>query len=137
MYEGCDHRCALRFGYAAFEAALCSHDRRSCCFYGPDSRGRSLYRCIGRRFYDPTVSPVKAVIFLVFIVVLQQLEGNIIYPKVVGSSMGLPGIWVLAAVTAGGGVMGIPGMLLGVPLAASVYRLVRDDVNKDRTDKGV
>lgn len=68
---------------------------------------------------------------------LQQLEGNIIYPKVVGSSMGLPGIWVLAAVTAGGGVMGIPGMLLGVPLAASVYRLVRDDVNKDRTDKGV
>lgn len=47
-----------------------------------------------------TVSPVKAVIFLVFIVVLQQLEGNIIYPKVVGSSMGLPGIWVLAAVTA-------------------------------------
>ena len=68
---------------------------------------------------------------------LQHLEGNIIYPKVVGSSMGLPGIWVLAAVTAGGGVMGIPGMLLGVPLAASVYRLVRDDVNKDRTDKGV
>lgn len=79
-----------------------------------------------------TVSPVKAVIFLVFIVVLQQLEGNIIYPKVVGSSMGLPGIWVLAAVTVGGGVMGIPGMLLGVPLAASAYRLIQDDVNRDQ-----
>lgn len=77
-----------------------------------------------------TVSPVKALVFLIFIVVLQQLEGNIIYPKVVGSSMGLPGIWVLAAVTVGGGVMGIPGMLLGVPLMATVYRLLRDDVNK-------
>lgn len=77
-----------------------------------------------------TVSPVKALVFLIFIVILQQLEGNIIYPKVVGSSMGLPGIWVLAAVTVGGGVMGIPGMLLGVPLTATVYRLLKDDVNK-------
>ena len=77
-----------------------------------------------------TVSPIKAVAFLVFITVLQQLEGNIIYPRVVGSSMGLPGIWVLAAVTVGGGVMGIPGMLLGVPLAATIYRLIRDDVRK-------
>lgn len=77
-----------------------------------------------------TVSPIKAVIFLVFIVILQQLEGNIIYPKVVGASMGLPGIWVLAAVTVGGGVMGIPGMLLGVPLAASIYRLIQEDVNR-------
>lgn len=75
-----------------------------------------------------TVSPVQAVIFLVYLVVLQQLEGNLIYPKVVGSSMGLPAIWVLAAVTLGGGVMGIPGMLLGVPLAATLYRLLRDDV---------
>lgn len=77
-----------------------------------------------------TVSPMQAIVFLIFLVVLQQLEGNIIYPKVVGSSMGLPGIWVLAAVTVGGGVMGIPGMLLGVPLAAAIYRLVQDDVNR-------
>lgn len=79
-----------------------------------------------------TVSPIKAVIFVVFLVILQQLEGNIIYPRVVGSSIGLPGIWVLAAVTVGGGVMGIGGMLLGVPLAAAIYRLVRDDVNRGR-----
>ena len=71
-----------------------------------------------------TVSPVKALIFLVFIVILQQLEGNLIYPKVVGSSLGLPALWVLAAVTVGGGVLGIPGMLLGVPLSAAVYRLL-------------
>ena len=77
-----------------------------------------------------TVSPVKALIFLVFIVVLQQLEGNIIYPRVVGSSMGLPAIWVLAAVTIGGGIMGVLGMLLGVPLAATLYRLLREDVYK-------
>lgn len=77
-----------------------------------------------------TVSPIKAVIFIVFLVVLQQLEGNIIYPRVVGSSMGLPGIWVLAAVTVGGGILGIVGMLVGVPVAAAAYRLLREDVNK-------
>ncbi len=77
-----------------------------------------------------TVSPAKALLFLVFIVVLQQLEGNLIYPRVVGSSMGLPAIWVLAAVTVGGGMMGIVGMLIGVPLAAALYRLLREDVNR-------
>lgn len=77
-----------------------------------------------------TVSPFKALIFLGFIVILQQLEGNIIYPRVVGSSMGLPAIWVLAAVTIGGGIMGVLGMLLGVPLAATAYRLLREDVYK-------
>ena len=80
-----------------------------------------------------TVSPVKAIIFLIFIVVLQQLEGNLIYPRVVGSSLGLPAIWVLTAVTLGGGLMGIPGMLLGVPLPAPLYRLVKEDVNRSQT----
>ncbi len=75
-------------------------------------------------------SPLKALIFLVFLCLLQQVEGNLIYPKVVGSSLGLPGIWVLAAVTVGGGVMGIPGMLLGVPLASALYTLLRNDLNK-------
>ena len=77
-----------------------------------------------------TESPVKALLFLVFIIVLQQLEGNLIYPKVVGSSIGLPGIWVLAAVTVGGGIMGITGMLLGVPLAATAYTLLREKLSK-------
>lgn len=77
-----------------------------------------------------TVSPVKALIFLIFIVVLQQLEGNIIYPKVVGSSMGLPAIWVLAAVTIGGGIMGIIGMVISVPIAATAYRLLQKDLNR-------
>lgn len=76
-----------------------------------------------------TVSPIKAIFFIIFIVVLQQLEGNLIYPKVVGSSIGLPGIWVLAAVTIGGGLQGIVGMLIGVPLSATIYKLIRTDVN--------
>lgn len=81
-----------------------------------------------------TVSPMKALIFLIFLVVLQQLENNIIYPKVVGTSLGLPALWVLVAVTIGGGVLGIPGMLLGVPLTAAVYRMVRDDLyGKEKT----
>lgn len=77
-----------------------------------------------------TVSPIQALIFLVFVVILQQLEGNLIYPKVVGSSIGLPGIWVLAAVTIGGGIMGIPGMLIGVPTVAAVYQLIKNDMKK-------
>lgn len=80
-------------------------------------------------FMIMTVNPVQALVFLVYLVILQQLEGNIIYPKVVGSSMGLPAIWVLAAVTIGGGIMGILGMLLGVPIAAAAYRILRNDLN--------
>ena len=64
------------------------------------------------------VSPLKAVTFLIFLVILQQIEGNVIYPKVVGTSIGLPGIWVLAAVTVGGGLMGLVGVLLSVPIAS-------------------
>lgn len=78
-----------------------------------------------------TVSPVKALIFLVFILVLQQLEGNIIYPKVVGSSIGLPAIWVLAAVTIGGGMFGVLGMLVAVPIAATIYTFLKEEVNQE------
>lgn len=78
------------------------------------------------------VSPLKAIGFLIFIAVLQQLEGNLIYPRVVGSSLGLPGMWVLAAVTVGGGLMGVAGMLLGVPVTAALYRIVKEDVNKEK-----
>ncbi len=77
-----------------------------------------------------TVSPLKALLFLIFLVVLQQLEGNLIYPRVVGKSLGLPAIWVLAAVTVGGGLMGILGMLLGVPITSALYRLVQEDLHR-------
>lgn len=74
-------------------------------------------------------SPTKALIFLVFIILLQQIEGDLIYPKVVGSSIGLPGIWVFVAVTVGAGVMGVFGMLIAVPLAAAAYKLLQNEMN--------
>lgn len=79
-----------------------------------------------------TVNPLQAVGFLIFIAILQQLEGNLIYPRVVGTSIGLPGIWVLTAVTLGGGIGGIAGMLLAVPVTATIYRLLRADVQRKR-----
>jgi len=78
-----------------------------------------------------SVDPTKALIFLVFLVILQQIEGNVIYPRVAGSSLGLPGIWVLAAITIGGGLMGITGMLIGVPLTTAAYRLLKEHVAKN------
>jgi predicted PurR-regulated permease PerM len=77
-----------------------------------------------------TDTPSKAVTFLVFLVLLQQFEGNFIYPRVVGSSIGMPGLWVLTAVTVGGGVGGIPGMLIAVPFTAGIYRMLKDDLKK-------
>lgn len=83
-----------------------------------------------------TVSPMQAVFFLIFIAVLQQVEGNLIYPKVVGSSIGLPGMWVLAAVTIGGSLSGVFGMLAGVPLAAALYRILKNDMHRREGDVG-
>ena len=69
------------------------------------------------------VSPVKAILFVVFIIVLQQIEGNLIYPRVVGKSIGLPGMWVLLSVTVGGSIGGILGMLIATPLCSLLYAL--------------
>lgn len=77
-----------------------------------------------------TVDPVKAVIFIIFLLILQQLEGNLIYPRVMGSKVNLPGIWILAAVTIGGGIAGPIGMLLAVPVASTVYVLVKEATAK-------
>lgn len=74
--------------------------------------------------------PVKAIWFLVLFIILQQIEGNLIYPHVVGNSVGLPSIWVLAAVTIGGSLMGVFGMLIFIPLLSTVYMLLREDVNR-------
>ncbi|MGX7108371.1 AI-2E family transporter [Facklamia miroungae] len=70
----------------------------------------------------------QALWFIIFVICVQQFEGNVIYPRVVGGSIGLPGMWVLFAVTIGGGLFGVPGMLLGVPLASAFYKIVKRDV---------
>lgn len=82
-----------------------------------------------------TVDPLSALLFIIFLLVLQQIEGNLIYPKVVGSSVGLPGMWVLAAIIIGGGVGGVVGMILGVPLSATLYKLLQESVRKNLQTK--
>lgn len=84
--------------------------------------------CVVGAFLIFMVDPVKALIFIVMFLVLQQIEGNLIYPHVVGSSVGLPSIWVLAAVTIGGNLLGIVGMLIFIPLVSVVYALFREIV---------
>ena len=75
------------------------------------------------------VSPIKAILFVVFIIILQQIEGNLIYPRVVGKSIGLPGMWVLLSVTVGGSIGGILGMLIATPLCSLLYALFTKAVN--------
>lgn len=86
--------------------------------------------CVVGAFLILVVSPMQALAFIVLFLVLQQLEGNFIYPHVVGGSVGLPSIWVLVAVTVGGSLMGIVGMLIFIPLMSVLYTLLRQDVAK-------
>ena len=82
-----------------------------------------------------TQSPKQAFFFLIFLIILQQFESNIIYPKVVGGSIGLPAIWVLFSVIIGGSVFGIIGMLIAVPLSASIYQIIKDNVRKRQSQQ--
>ena len=82
-----------------------------------------------------TVSPIKALIFVVFLLALQQIEGNLIYPKVVGAKINLPAMWVLAAITVGGNLAGPIGMLLGVPIASAAYALLKEATDRREQTK--
>lgn len=93
--------------------------------------------CAVGAFLILMVDPWKAVIFVILFLVLQQIEGNLIYPKVVGNSVGLPSIWVLAAVSIGGSLMGVVGMLVFIPLVSVIYTLLRGDVYKRLGEKGI
>ena len=86
--------------------------------------------CFVGAFLILMVDPLQALIFIILFQVLQQIEGNLIYPHVVGNSVGLPSIWVLFAVTVGGKLMGIAGMLIFIPLMSILYTLFREWVNK-------
>ena len=91
---------------------------------------------IGAILILPT-SPIKAVVFVIFLLILQQIEGNVIYPKVVGSSVGLPGIWVLVAITIGGSLWGLVGILLSVPLFSVIYTVLGENVTKKLEEKNM
>ena len=77
-----------------------------------------------------TVSPLQMLFFLIFIIVLQQIEGNMIFPRVVGTAVSLPGLWTLAAVTLGGRLFGILGIFICVPAASVIYQLLGTNVRK-------
>lgn len=77
-----------------------------------------------------TVSQIRAVVFIVMVLILQQVDGNLIYPRVVGNSIGLPGIWVLLAISVGGSLFGVLGMLFFIPLTSVIYTLVREATYK-------
>jgi predicted PurR-regulated permease PerM len=83
------------------------------------------------------VHPIDALWFLIFIICLQQFEGNVIYPRVVGSSIGLPGIWTLTSVMVFGSLFGIPGIIFGVPTVAVFYRIIRYKANQRLEAKGI
>ncbi len=86
--------------------------------------------CILGAFFILVSDPLQAVTFVIMFLVIQQFEGNVIYPRVVGSSIGLPGMWVLLAVTVGGELMGVGGMLIMVPFASVLYTLLREFAHK-------
>jgi len=81
------------------------------------------------------ISPIKALWFIVFIIIVQQLENNFIYPKVVGNKIGLPAIWVLLAIVVGGGLFGVVGILLGVPVCSIIYTLLKEGAYKKQAQK--
>lgn len=76
------------------------------------------------------INPFKAIWFIVFLIVLQQIEGDFIYPRIVGSRVGLPGLWVLLAISIGAGVAGVIGILLAVPCASVIHTLLKEDIEK-------
>ena len=81
-------------------------------------------------------TPGKALWFIILFLIIQQIEGNLIYPKVVGNSVGLPSLWVLVAVTLGSSMFGVAGMLIFIPLFSTAYTLIREDVNKRNAKEG-
>ena len=84
-----------------------------------------------------TVDPKQALFFVILFLILQQIEGNLIYPKVVGGSIGLPAIWVLAAVSLGGSLFGVVGMLVFIPIVSVLYALLKENVNKRLDEKQI
>ena len=93
--------------------------------------------CIIGAFFILVNDPLQAVTFVVMFLVLQQLENNLIYPRVVGTSIGLPGMWVLVAVTIGGELMGVGGMLLMIPLSSVCYALAREFTDKRLAERNI
>ncbi len=97
----------------------------------------AIFSCVIGAFLVLIESPMKAIGFVLFILVLQQIETNLIYPRVVSTAINLPSMWVLLAVTVGGGIFGIPGMMTAVPIVSITYTLLGDAANKRLSARGL
>ena len=93
--------------------------------------------CFLGAFFILVNDPLQALIFIAMFLIIQQIEGNLIYPKVVGTSIGLPGMWVLVAVAVGGDLMGVAGMLIMIPISSVLYTLMREFTNKRLADRNI
>ena len=93
--------------------------------------------CFLGAFFILVNDPIQALVFIAMFLVLQQIEGNLIYPKVVGTSIGLPGMWVLVAVAVGGDLMGVAGMLVMIPISSVLYTLIREFTNRRIGERGI
>ena len=93
--------------------------------------------CIVGAFFILVNDPLQALTFIAMFLVIQQLENNLIYPRVVGTSIGLPGMWVLVAVTVGGEIMGVGGMLVMIPLVSVLYTLAREFTGKRLEERNI
>ncbi|MFR1808004.1 MAG: AI-2E family transporter [Pygmaiobacter massiliensis] len=120
----------LRFPYAMLVAVLISVTALIPIF-------GAFIGCFVGGFLMMVQNPMQAVWFVVLFLVLQQIEGNLIYPKVVGSSIGLPAMWVMVAVTVGGSTLGIIGMLLMVPIASVIYALLRENTDRKLAERAI
>jgi len=81
------------------------------------------------------ISPVQALKFLIYLLIMQTFEGNVIYPKIIGDTVGLPPMWILISVTLGGTLLGVPGMLIGVPFVSTIYTILGEHVNERLNNK--
>ena len=97
----------------------------------------ALIACVVGAILIAITNPIQALIFVAVFVVIQQIEGNVIYPKVVGKSVGLSPLWTLLAITVGGNLFGVLGMIIGLPMASVVYSLLKESVNKKLEKKEI
>ena len=127
----------MLYRYDNFKNAICLINKRS-------NWGNSINTCFGAflgtipsAFIILIIDPIKALWFIIFIIVLQQLEGNLIYPRVVGSSIGLSALWVMFAMIVGGSLFGIIGMLIGIPIFGVVFKILKRVANRKINEKGI
>ncbi len=127
----------MLFRYVSIKNAICFLNKCSCWYNKFNSYFRAFIGTIPSFFLIFIINPIKAFWFIVFIFCLQRVEGDLIYPRVVGGSVGLSSLWVMLAIMIGGSAFGFIGMLVGVPTAAVIYCVFGSVTNKRLSKKGI